>query len=410
MPADAGTGLHIHLDPVGGIAGDMFAAAILDARPDLRDGVLKLWAEQPATASAELRAALEPAVRGGITGHRFRPQGLAAAQGHASYREVRERLDMIALPPGASRRAQAMLRALADVEARIHGIDVDAVHFHELAGWDTVIDLATAAWLVHALGPATWSVGPLPLGGGTVATAHGMLPVPAPATAALLEGFVWIDDAVPGERVTPTGAAILRALAPVPRPTAPLRLQAVGHGLGSRDLARVPNLLRATLFKTAEATTGPDADEIVADRVAVMRFEVDDQTPEDLALALDRLRTLPEVKDVCHWPVVGKRGRIGMAVQVIADPGALDAVTAACLAETATIGLRRRLEDRAILDRTARIATTEAGPIGVKRVARPGGEISAKAELVDVRAANATYAGRQRLRRHAETQALDEET
>jgi pyridinium-3,5-bisthiocarboxylic acid mononucleotide nickel chelatase len=239
---------------------------------------------------------------------------------------------------------------------------------------------------VEQAGAPSRSTSPLPLGRGRVATAHGPLPVPAPATAVLLQGLPVHDDGIPGERVTPTGAAILRHLAPAAAPAGTMRLAATGHGFGTRVLDGVPNLLRVlALADAGDATT--------ADRVGVVRFEVDDQTPEDLATALDRLRALPPVRDACQWPVAGKKGRLAAAVQVLCDPAALDAVLDACLSETATIGLRWRVESRRTLRR-------EDLP-GAKRVRRPDGAATVKADA-DPLAAAGGYAARADLRRRIE--------
>ena len=148
-----------------------------------------------------------------LTGRQLRIEGRdALARPAGSAAAIRARLAGAALPDAVRTRAVAILDLLIDAEARVHGRPPEHVHFHELAGWDSVADIAGAAWLIEAVGPAGWSVGPLPAGSGRVETAHGPLPVPPPAVTLLLEGYPMIDDGRPGERVTPTGAAILRHL------------------------------------------------------------------------------------------------------------------------------------------------------------------------------------------------------
>jgi uncharacterized protein (DUF111 family) len=294
-----------------------------------------------------------------------------------------------------------MLDLLAEAESRVHGVAADKVAFHELGGHDTLVDLVAAAALIEALAAPSWSCGPVPRGRGTVATAHGRLPLPAPAAIFLLEGMVLIDDGVEGERVTPTGAAILRHLRPEQgADPVPRRLVASGHGFGSRALEGRSNVLRAQLYEPA---VGQGAE---ADQVAVIGFEVDDQTPEDLALGLDRLRATAGVIDVGHQPVVGKAGRVGARVQVLAEPGALAAVAGACFAETATIGLRWRIEDRLRLPRETTTVDSGGTAVRVKMVERPAGERTAKAELADL-AARSGRAGREVTRRQAEARALE---
>lgn len=389
MPQPEPAVAHVHLDPLGGVAGDMFAAALLDALPELEASLIDALAGAGAPPGATLRRL--PHRDHALAGSRVRVETGAAPPPSGSFAAIRERLAAADLAAPVRDRATAIYALLAEAEGRVHGVPAAEVHFHELADWDSYLDITAAAWLVERLGAPGWSTAPLPLGRGRVAGAHGILPVPAPATAILLEGLPVVDDGIPGERVTPTGAAILRHLAPTSRVPNSLRIRATGHGFGTRVLdGGVPNLLRVIAF--AAATEGA-----AAERVGVVRFEVDDQTGEDLATGLERLRALAPVRDVCQWPVLGKKGRLGAAVQVLCDPAALDAVADACLAETSTIGLRWRLEERRVLWREA----VGTGPVGAKRVRRPDGSATLKADA-DALAGAGGYAARAALRREVE--------
>jgi uncharacterized protein (DUF111 family) len=258
-----------------------------------------------------------------------------------------------------------------------------------------------AAWLIEALGAPSFSVAPLPKGGGRVATAHGMLPVPAPATALLLEGMALVDDGIAGERVTPTGAALLRHLAASPRlPAGAWRIAATGIGFGTKRLPGLSNVLRALVYEPAEDSARSD------DRVAVIAFEVDDQSAEDLAVGLDAVRATVGVLDVIQLAALGKKGRLATQVQVLARPERLESVIERCLAETTTIGLRWRIEARAVLARELVAVATADGEITVKRVARPGGARTAKAEIDALRATPGGHAARARRRQALETEAL----
>ena len=244
---------HIHLDAVGGIAGDMFVAALLDAFPDLRPRVL-------ADAAAALPEGYEGAPRETRSGI-LRALGFGlAGEPRAHQRDHHDAgtfLDMVArirrapLSHGTAEQAVAILTLIAEVEAEIHQVPLDQVHFHEIADWDSLLDVVAAGSIASASAPACWTVSPLPRGGGLVKTRHGLLPVPAPATAALLTGFAWRDDGVSGERVTPTGAAILRHLvAPDGGGAMPMaKLVAIGTGAGTRTLPGIPNVLRALVFE-----------------------------------------------------------------------------------------------------------------------------------------------------------------
>lgn len=403
--------MHVHLDAIGGVAGDMFLAAMLDARPDLADGALKAIraAGLPKGWTAE---AVEHAADG-LTGRRFHV--LPPAHGvfhhhphehhhHVAFRDIRAMIEKSALDGGVKARAIAIFRLLAEAEGAVHGRDPEDVHFHEVADWDSVADIVGAAFVIEALGGATWSVSALPLGSGRVKTAHGMLPVPAPATARLLEGFETLDDGIAGERITPTGAVILKALAPTRRRPSGAVLAASGTGFGTRTLPGLPNILRALLFETdavAETTSGRDSE------VAVIAFEIDDQTPEDLAAGLDKLRAEADVLDVTQAAVFGKKGRLMTAVRILCRAPAVERVAAACFAETTTIGLRWHLARRFELDRRA----VTAGGVRVKVVSRPGSGATAKAEMDDIREVPGGQAGRAAARGAAEAGALrDNET
>ena len=359
---------HIHLDPLGGVAGDMFAAALLDAFPELEAPLVEAIRDAGLPRGVGLRRVAHSGHA--LTGSRLAGEVPDTAPPSRPHVEV----------------ATAIYRHLAEAEAKVHGVPVDEVHFHEIADWDSYADILAAAWLIDRLGAQSWSMGPLPLGRGRVRTAHGSLPVPAPATALLLEGLPVIDDGIAGERVTPTGAAILRHLAPRAEAGGG-RIAASGIGFGTRVLDGVPNILRALAFI---ADAGGD------DRVGVIRFEIDDQTAEDLAIGLDRLRGLPRVRDVCQWPAFGKKGRMMAAVQILCDAAAVEQVAEAALSETATIGLRWRIESRRVLEREA-----VEGEVRAKRTRRPDGSVTVKAEADDVAAAGG-YAARVARRRKIE--------
>ena len=219
--------------------------------------------------------------------------------------------------------------------------------------------------------------------------------MPAPATALLLEGFATIDDGISGERVTPTGAAIVRHLCdPQARPRQARRLVGSAHGFGTRTLPGVSNCLRVLAF-AAEVPTAQ-----ATDRIVVLECEIDDQTGEDLALAVDRLRRLDGVLDVIQAPVFGKKGRLMTHLRVLVAETAEDAAVAAIFDETTTLGLRRLAVDRYILGRE--VASVEAGgrAVRVKLADRPTGR-TAKVEtddLTDVAGARV----RKRLRRRGE--------
>ncbi|KQP42952.1 hypothetical protein ASF49_03865 [Methylobacterium sp. Leaf104] len=426
--------MQIHLDALGGIAGDMFAAALLDAFPDREAGVLDSIRATLPEVSCELvrhndgilagrrfrvarrgteggRAEAAPVHRHpdhdhdhdhaheSVHGH---PHGdAAAAHGHRHWSRIRAELEAAPLDPAVRNHAIGIFTRLAEAEARVHGIAVADVAFHEVGAWDSIADIVAAAHLIAALDAEAWSVSALPLGSGRVRTQHGPLPVPAPATSLLLEGFETLDDGVPGERVTPTGAAILRHLRDIapPRAAAPRLLKGSGIGFGTKVLPGLSNCLRVLVYEAAAARgSGEHRD------LGVIEFEVDDQSAEDLGMGLDRLRAHPDIFDVVQMPVFGKKGRMMTHVRALARAGALDAAVAACFRETTTIGLRHRVVSGAALPRRMHTVTVEGRPVRVKVVDRPGGR-TAKAEADDA-VPQETHATRAGLRRAAEALAL----
>ncbi len=409
-------GLAIHLDLVGGLAGDMFVAALVDALPQLQAPV-----EAAVAALRPPGSALPAFTTGDSAGLRARRFGLPPGYRHAAARPaahrpipdnhgtssavIRARIADAPLPEATRDHALALLALLAEAEANVHGMPVDAVHFHELADWDSLMDLVAAGCIAAELSVATWSASAPPLGNGQVRTAHGLLPVPTPATVALLVGYPWHDDGVAGERVTPTGAAILRHLvAPARCGGARVtgRLTGIGVGAGTRALPGLPNVTRALVFETLAQPRTADID---ADVVAVLEFDVDDMTGEEIALAADRLRARAGVLDLSLAARTGKKGRPAIEMRVLTQPAAADAVAHACFTETSTLGLRAREEQRRILRRSEVRTQVDDCAVTVKFAQRPGGETSGKAAHDDT-LRGATLVARRAAGNHAVDAAL----
>ena len=388
--------VYLHLDVLGGIAGDMFAAAIIDLRPEF-GGELREAFE--AAGLARYVAVRDVAHHDhGLSGRRFEVEERdpAHAAAHRSWREIREFIEGRRLASAVRDRALAIFQRLAEAEGRVHGVPVEEVSFHEVGAWDSIADIVAAAWLIERLDAVGWSCGPLPLGSGRIHTAHGQLPVPAPATALLLEGFPVIQDGVAGERITPTGAAILRHLEPDFDAGGPVRrLTGSGTGFGTRRLEGISNTLRVLAFEG-------DAVGYTHENISVCRFEVDDQTPEDLAVALEHLRAVEGVIDISQAPALGKKGRVAAHIQILARPENLEQVLAACLNQTSTLGVRWTGERRVVLARTEARVSAAGRELRVKRATRPDGTITRKAEMADLADEPGGLAARQRLRHEAE--------
>jgi uncharacterized protein (TIGR00299 family) protein len=385
-----GQGLHLHIDPVGGAAGDMFIAAMLHVFPDLTERVL---ADVAMVLPPEVgRATLSDHVASGITARRFElelaPDGTAARHGaDTTYRAMRELLENTPLSEGTAQAACAILHRIAEAEARVHDIPIDRVHFHEIADWDALMDVTAAGSLCAALAGATFSLAALPLGSGLVDTAHGKLPVPAPATALILEGYDWHDDGVPGERVTPTGAAILAHVTggrPVSlRP--PGRLRGTGSGAGARVMKGLPNILRVGVFDVQRG-------EFQHDRLIQLACDIDDMTGEELGAAIQALRREAGVVDVVSLNGMGKKSRPVVRLELLTQEAEADVIAARLFDLTSTLGLRRTVVDRLTLPRE----TVTVCGIRCKRAQRPSGLETIKAESDDLAVAETLAARRMR--------------
>lgn len=381
--------MHVHLDAIGGIAGDMFVAGCLDAWPELIDGLEPVLraAGLPSDWAVEITNANSHGIAG--TRVRFAASEDAEHRPTGNHGEIRDRLGASDLETAVAQRAIDIFQLLAEAEASAHGVPIDGVHFHEIADWDSVADIVAAAWLIDSCGATSWSVSALPIGSGTVETAHGNLPIPAPATAYLLRGMEVVDDGIAGERVTPTGAAIVRHLDVTAGGPRIGTFGATGHGLGTRDLPDRPNLLRLRVLETSDGSP-TEAQPWDTNTVTTISFDVDDQTPEDLAVGLDKLRQHEAVLDVTQAAVSAKKGRVATHIQVLCRPTDRDNVIAACFEQTTTIGLRWHDAHRAELRRR----DTERDGLTGKVALRPDGSISAKPEMDDVAATTDSHVDR----------------
>jgi hypothetical protein len=418
-------GAHLHLDPTGGIAGDMFAAALLDLDPTLGDGLVALLRSaglkkdvtvdvvdhRDTTFRGRRFVVLDPRERGADGRRRPLPGAFVLRAGaahpghdHVAHKDIVARIEASALSIPAKTRALDIFRRLAIAEAGVHGMPVDDVEFHEVGAQDSIADIVTAAVLLSRLderhGGLSCSVSSLPLGSGRVQTAHGELPVPAPATLALLQGHVVHDDGRSGERVTPTGAAIVAHLVRPLARRAPGVVVGAGVGFGTKTFPGISNILRATLTTTAPAGPGDGSSTQPGagwrrGRIAELAAEIDDMTGEELAAAADTLRSTDGVVDVSLLAVQMKKGRPATSLRVLCDESSADAVARVFFAATTTLGLRVGVVERLELPREVVVHDG----VRVKRALRPGGT-TAKADSDDV--VGASLAERRARRRHHE--------
>jgi uncharacterized protein (TIGR00299 family) protein len=404
--AGALQGLHLHLEPTSGIAGDMTVAALVDAGVPAKvvtDAV-------GAMGVRGLRARFERRRRGGFVGLGFVvtwPEAKAAkprrahthdhahahddhahahddhahahdGHAHRDYAEVKRLLARARLDADARALAGDIFARLAHAEAALHGTRVDRVTFHEVGAYDSIADVVGAAAAIAWLAPT--SIGSLPpvVGTGRVRTAHGTLAVPAPATAALLRGVPILPEGR-GELTTPTGAAIVAAVVDDFGPPPPLALAAVGYGAGTRELDDRPNVLRVLVGAPLGRAAAPAAAEVVR-----VEANLDDMSPELVGPLVEALLAAGAV-DAWSTPIVMKKGRPALEVTALAPPDTLAAVERAFFLNSTTLGVRTQPMARAVLARAFERVATPWGPVRVKLGALDGELLGAKPELEDCR-------------------------
>jgi len=345
------------LDPVGGCSGDMCLAALVDLgvppegiRERLAGLDLGAW-ELVVSRSAKM----------GIAGTRIDVVVHGPRANHASWRDIRARIERAGLPDRARRYALAIFERLAAAEARVHGTAPEEVHFHEVGAVDSIVDVVGVAVALDWLDVDEIRASPPPLGSGTVPTQHGPMPVPAPATLELLVGRE-VRPSGPGERTTPTGAAILAATsAPgLPGSFVPRR---IGYGIGHRDFEDAPNVLRACL---GTRERGGDA-------LYLVETQIDDATPQVVAHAIDACLRAGAL-DAWAAPIVMKKGRPGHLLAALAPASSRERVVEALVRETPTLGVRYHAVERLALERRFEEVETSFGKVPIK-VASLGGEV-----------------------------------
>jgi uncharacterized protein (TIGR00299 family) protein len=344
----------LYFDCFAGISGDMTVAALLELGVPL-DLLEERLAALP-LSSPGYRLSVGKVVRHGITATRFHVQ-VAEHQPHRHYGDIAAMIEESSLPSGAKERAQRIFLRLAEAEARVHGVEIGQVHFHEVGGVDSIVDIVGTAICLDYLGIHKVYAAPLPYGSGSVETAHGRLPVPAPATAELLQGMPVHFECGPGERVTPTGAAILAALADGFGNPPAMRVATVGCGAGGMDFADLPNILRLVL---GEAVSPAERDEIM-----VIETHIDDMNPELLGFLMERLFAHGAL-DVAFSPLQMKKNRPGVKLTVLSSPAALNELARLVLTESTAGGVRYYPVERMMLERFLEERETSLGRVRVK--------------------------------------------
>jgi len=346
----------LYLDCAGGVAGDMLLSALIEAGADPK-----------AVENIPTSLGFEDVSLRWSSG---RPGGFAArrlevvfdTEAHPHHRglhDLEELIDRSTAPDGAKERAKAVFMTLAKAEAAVHGESLDTVHFHEVGCVDALIDILGACIALEQLAVDQIVCSSLPMGSGTVQCAHGTLPLPAPAVAAMLPGIPVRDAGVEGETVTPTGAALVTTLVDRYGPMPDMTVEAVGVGAGSREYPGLPNVVRA--FVGIAAAT----DHTIPTEALLIECNVDDLDPRVLPVVIEHLLSAGAV-DAYTTPIVMKKGRPGHLITALAPKEAVDPVVTVLLRETTSLGCRITHVDKRHLRRRMETADTPWGPVPVK--------------------------------------------
>jgi uncharacterized protein (TIGR00299 family) protein len=375
-------GLHVHFDPSSGIAGDMAVAALVDAGVHARV-VVDAIAEMGVRG---LKVGFEKRRRGAFAGKGFVVHAPGSHHGHhhghhhehRDYAEIRRLLQRARLDAETKRLAGDIFERIAHAEAALHGVALDRVAFHEVGAWDSIADVVGAAAALAWLQPSSVSSTPPVLGSGQVHTAHGLMPVPAPATAAILRGIPALLEGE-GELTTPTGAAILAALVGMFGPPPPMRIQAQGFGAGTREVSDRANVLRVLLGETLGRALPASAPEVV-----LLEANLDDMSPQLIEPLMSALFAAGAV-DVWTTSILMKKGRPAWQVSALAPPESVASVEQAFFCNSTTLGVRRASMQRVVLARSLASVTTRFGTVSVKLAADGGRVLDAAPEFDDCR-------------------------
>ncbi len=404
-----------YLDCFAGISGDMFLGALIDAGVDP-----KILHEAVAALNVNASLKIEKTDRSGISAtkvhvyegakpaeenhehhtdqqthtqqlqpkiqHQHKPGHTHDHHPHEhthgrSLTVIRDLINTTTLASAVKQTAIEAFELLGASEAKIHNVPIEKIHFHEVGAVDAIVDIVAASAGIHALAVDKWYCSPLNVGGGMVDCAHGRFPVPAPATADLLRGFPTYSAHIEKELVTPTGAAIIRALDPTFGTQPAMRVQQIGYGAGTRNPKDFPNVLRLSIGETAHATHSA---------VAVLETAIDDLSPQILAYVTERALALGAL-DVMSTAVQMKKGRLGTLLTILADDAQLPSLEELLLRETSTLGVRIHHERRSCLERTHTTVTTPYGDIRIKVGSRNNETYNAAAEFEDCRTAAAKH-------------------
>jgi uncharacterized protein (TIGR00299 family) protein len=360
----------LYFDCFAGASGDMILGALIDAGADVNE----LQAQLASLGLSGYRISVERVKRSGIAATKFNVTVDEASQPHRHLKDISEIINRSALSELTKRRAVRAFELLADAEAHVHATTRDRIHFHEVGAVDSIIDTVGAMIGFELLGVERFFASALRVGQGTVKAAHGLMPVPAPATAELLRDIPVYAGDIEGEFVTPTGAAIIASLCEAFGPLPEMKITKTGYGAGTRDPQGFPNALRVVLGESAsEKDSSRRSDEVLTgrdDSVCVIETNIDDMNPQAFGFVMDKAFALGAL-DVFLTSTQMKKSRPGVMLTILCEPAARETIIEMLLRETTTLGVRYYEAQRRVLARTLETVETRYGRVRVK-VARDG--------------------------------------
>jgi uncharacterized protein (TIGR00299 family) protein len=377
-----------YLDCFAGISGDMILGALIDAGVDP-----KILHE--ATASLNIGASLniEKVDRSGISSTKVHvldqispPKNHDSTAPHHHGRHlsaIKKIIQAANLSSEVKEKSILTFELLGASEAKIHNLPIEKIHFHEVGALDAIVDIVASTAGLHALHIDHWFSSPLNVGGGMIDCAHGRFPVPAPATSDLLRGLPTYSANVEEELVTPTGAALIRMLAPTFGQQPAMRVQQIGYGAGTYNPKNFPNVLRLSIGETDESLQ-------TTDTVTILETALDDLNPQIIAHVAQQALQQGAL-DVLCTPTQMKKGRPGTLITILCDPEKSAALQQLLFRETTTLGIRIRQEQRIILTRAFATVSTPYGEIRIKTGSLEGTQTNATPEFEDCRAAAAKH-------------------
>jgi uncharacterized protein (TIGR00299 family) protein len=345
----------LYFDCFAGISGDMTVGALLDLGVPM--DVLREQLAGLSIPSSSYSIGMERTSRKGIQAAKFNVH-VEEHQPHRHYTEIAGMIEKSLLAEGVKERAQRTFFRLAEAEAKVHGVDIGSVHFHEVGGIDAIVDIVGTAVCLDYLRIGEIHASAVPLGSGYVETAHGKLPVPAPATVELLRGIPVHGELGEGERVTPTGAAIIASLAGSFGRVPSMSISATGCGAGDRDFPDVPNILRVMMGERTVVVSQRD-------ELCVAETNIDDMNPEILGFLMERLLAGGAL-DVTFSPLQMKKNRPGVKVTVLCAPERLESLARIVLVESTSTGVRYFPASRIKMERATEERETSLGGVKVK--------------------------------------------